>query len=92
MNARFSHYVRQTLKNADDINATAEELYKEHPSQEARDLILDIYILQAERRAGTHEKQFKEKWYDCSYSRQNRKTQFEIADRMVNYGAVDISS
>ena len=89
MNAKFSHYVRQTLRAADDLNATVEELYNRHKSDPARELILDLYILEAERRRGTRKKNQKDAYYEVSFSRQNRKTQAQIASKIVGNSMCD---
>lgn len=86
-NAKYAHYVRQTLKHAKDLNAAVERLYLEHESKAARDLVTDIYILEAERRAGTHSQQRKAHSYNLSYSKPGRdkKTQLMVVYKMIEY-------
>lgn len=86
MNAKFSHYVRQTLKAAQDLNAAVEKLYREHPSKQARELILDIYILQAERRKNIRHRQMKQCPYDYAYCRRDKHSQRDIAEKIMQQG------
>ena len=83
MNTRYSHYIRQTLKNSEDIDAAVEKLFLENTGRIAEAQIIDIYVLEKERRNGNHREKQKEYPYDVSYSH-SKHSQLEIAQKLVD--------
>ena len=84
MTVKQNHYIRQSLKNANDKNETVQQLIKQMPMQ--YDLIIDNYILQAERANGNHSAARKANPYLTAYTAANgnRKTQYEIAEKLFH--------
>ena len=83
MNTHYAHYIRQTLKNSDNIDAAVEKLFLENTGRIAEEQIIDIYVLEKERRQGNHREKQKEYPYDVSYSH-SKHSQLEIAQKMVD--------
>ena len=83
MNTHYAHYIRKTLKSADDLDAKVEKLFLENTGRIAEEQIIDMYILEKERRNGNHREQQKKYQYDVSYSH-SKHSQLEVALKMVN--------
>lgn len=82
MNTRYIHYIRQTLKNSDDIDAAVEKLFLENTGNIAEAQIIDIYVLEKERRLGNHRDKQKQYPYDVSYSH-SKHSQLDVAKKMI---------
>lgn len=82
MTIRQNHYIRQALKTAQDKSAMAQLLINQMPAQ--YDMIVDTYILQAERARGNHSAARKANPYLTAYTANNgnKKTQYEIAQKI----------
>ena len=82
MNTKYAHYIRKTLKNADDLDAKVEKLFLENTGRIAEEQIIDMYILEKERRNGNHREKQKEYPYDVSYSH-SKHSQLELVKKMI---------
>lgn len=84
MTVKQTHYIRQSLKTAQDKGAMVQTLIKQMPMQ--YDLIVDNYILQAERAKGNHSTARKANPYLTAYTAANgnHKTQYQIAEKLFH--------
>ena len=82
MNTKYAHYIRKTLKNAEDLDAAVEKLFIHNTGNIAEAQIIDMYILEKERRQGNHREMQKQYPYEVSYSH-SKHSQLEVAQKMI---------
>ena len=70
--------IKFKLRDSTNLNETVEELTHDNP--DLYDYIIDLYIMYAERAAGTRKQNNKKYRYDVSYSR--NKSQKEIIEKL----------